>query len=644
MRHRTRAKALFVTTLTTVFVFSFAAKAFAAPADRTITQPLSGTAAPITLFDTGLQVCDDCVPDFLVSNFDQAGAGAQLSSTIGTKWTSDAQTKVSYDDSLLRQGSTLPTSDAFKSSNGSITATFNLDAFIGLVVRNNGDPVWHKTTTSISPHLSHDVVIPCELPPVGGPANVCDSGSLSFTVATFPVLPGLVSIDLNLSFDLQVTVDADGVTTVRKASVASGSAITPDHSFTFSPTTDTQSDSMLIACGQPAGNDLNYSLTDMGIHSSVAYALNFGIDIVADITALPDFTLHIPVASAPIGHTSVTLTAADGTADLGPVLPDLDPPTADPGGGSTHTYPGVEGSAVAFDGSASSDPHCGPPDLTWNFGDGSATATGTSPSHVYSEEGTYHGTLTATNGAGLTSSTPFTVTVDDAPLIANGHTIVAANPVSATVADFTDTDPTNTLGDPAQDPSDYTATIAWGDGGSSAGTIVPNGTGFDVTGTHTYSGANLGPQTLHIHICDVGGACADATSNLTVFEFLGHGGFVIGDGAAASAAHVTFWGAQWVPNNPVSGGPAPASFKGFADTTSTTPPACGGTFSAGPGNSANYAGALPSYMGVLVADSVAKHGNAIGGHIAHIVVVHTDAGYSNNPGHAGTGTEVTVFC
>jgi hypothetical protein len=129
-----------------------------------------------------------------------------------------------------------------------------------------------------------------------------------------------------------------------------------------------------------------------------------------------------------------------------------------------------------------------------------------------------------------------------------------------------------------------------------------------------------------------------------VFEFLGHGGFVVGDGAAAPGAHVTFWGAQWVPNNPVSGGSAPASFKGFADTTSTTPPACGGTFSGGPGNSASYAGALPSYMGVLVADSVAKHGNGIAGHIAHIVVVHTDAGYSNNPGHAGTGTEVTVFC
>jgi PKD repeat protein len=439
-------------------------------------------------------------------------------------------------------------------------------------------------------------------------------------------------------------VDGTGVTTVRKASVVSGSAITPDHSFTFSPTHDTQSDSMFIACTQPQGSDLNYGLTDMAVHNNVDYSLNFGIDVVADITALPDFTLHVDLGTAPLGHTTIAMTAADGTADLGPVLPDLDPPTADPGGGVTHTYSGVEGFSVAFDGSASSDPHCGPPALTWDFGDGSPTATGTSPSHIYSEEGTYHGTLTATNAAGLTDSTPFTVNVEDAPLIAHGHTIVAPNPVSATVADFIDTDPTNTPTDSNQDPSDYTATIDWGDGTSTPGTIVPNGTGFDVTGNHTYSGANLGPQTLHIHICDVGGACADATSNLTVFEFLDHGGFVIGDGSAAPGAPVTFWGAQWASKNALSGGPASPSFKGFADATSSTPATCGGTFSAGPGNSASFAGPLPSFMGVLVADSVSKHGSGIGGHIAHIVVVHTDPGYSNNPGHAGTGTEVAVFC
>jgi len=338
------------------------------------------------------------------------------------------------------------------------------------------------------------------------------------------------------------------------------------------------------------------------------------------------------------------LTAPDGAADFGPVQPDLDPPTADPGGDSTHSYNGVEGFGVTLDGSASSDPHCGPPSLSWDFGDGSAPDTGPSPTHAYSEEGTYHGTLTATNGAGLSASTPFTVVVADAPLIASGRTIVAPNPVGATVASFVDTDPTNTSTDPAQDPGDYSATIQWGDGGSSAGTIVPNGTGFDVTGTHTYAASGLGPQTLSIHICDVGGACADATSRLTVFELLDQGGFVIGDDSSATGAHVTFWGAQWHKANSLSGGGAPASFKGFASATSPEPVPCNGTFTAGPGNSANFDGQLPSFMGVIVSSSITKHGSSISGNVVHIVVVQTGGGTVSNPGHAGTGTEITQFC
>jgi PKD repeat protein len=270
--------------------------------------------------------------------------------------------------------------------------------------------------------------------------------------------------------------------------------------------------------------------------------------------------------------------------------------------------------------------------------------TGPAPQHTYAEEGTYTGTLTATNGAGLTASTPFTVDVSDAPLFATGRTFVAPNPVSATVASFVDSDTTNTVTDSNQDPTDYTATIDWGDGTTSAGTIVPNGVGFDVTGTHAYSASDLGPQTLMIHICDVGGACADATSNLTVFQFLGSGGFVIGDGAAGLGAPVTFWGAQWSARNPLSGGSAPAAFKGFANGVSPAPPACGGTFTAAPGNSASFSGPLPAFMGVLVATSATKQGSTITGTVGHIVVVQTDPGYSPNPGHPATGTEVAEFC
>jgi hypothetical protein len=49
-------------------------------------------------------------------------------------------------------------------------------------------------------------------------------------------------------------------------------------------------------------------------------------------------------------------------------------------------------------------------------------------------------------------------------------------------------------------------------------------------------------------------------------------------------------------------------------------------------------------MGVLVASSVTKAGSNISGNWGGIVVVKTDPGYAPNPGHAGTGKIVAVFC
>src|SRR5271166_1719573 len=62
------------------------------------------------------------------------------------------------------------------------------------------------------------------------------------------------------------------------------------------------------------------------------------------------------------------------------------------------------------------------------------------------------------------------------------------------------------------------------------------------------------------------------------------GSFVIGDGNASVGSSVTFWGAQWWKANTLSGGLAPASFKGFADTAGS-PPECGETWSTRPGDS-----------------------------------------------------------
>lgn len=86
------------------------------------------------------------------------------------------------------------------------------------------------------------------------------------------------------------------------------------------------------------------------------------------------------------------------------------------------------------------------------------------------------------------------------PLAANAKTLIAAAGVafSGTVATFTDAYPGGTVGD-------FAATINWGDGVTSAGTITTagNAAGFVVTGSHVY--AEAGTDKLVITITDTDG-------------------------------------------------------------------------------------------------------------------------------------------
>jgi hypothetical protein len=78
--------------------------------------------------------------------------------------------------------------------------------------------------------------------------------------------------------------------------------------------------------------------------------------------------------------------------------------------------------------------------------------------------------------------------------------------------------------------------------------------------------------------------------------------------------------------------------------TSTNPPACGGTWKTDPGNSAPPPATVPRTITVLVASAITKSGSVISGNIPKMVIVMTDPGYDSNPGHAGTGTVVSVSC
>jgi hypothetical protein len=295
----------------------------------------------------------------------------------------------------------------------------------------------------------------------------------------------------------------------------------------------------------------------------------------------------------------------------------------DPGG--SEALSDYQASINWGDGQSSSGSISGP------NGQGVFTVSG---NHTYAEESS-NSTIAVTlhHDTAPDASTTSTANVSDAPLTASYATpATSAQSFSGNTATFTDPGTDGTV-------NDYTATINWGDGQSSSGTVAANSSGgFNVSGTHTY--ASTGYFTVVTTINDVGGSTVSTSRTMLVYAFApGGGSFAIGDKNAAVGTSVTFWGAQWSKLNSLSGGAAPASFKGFAKSPTT--PARGTGWSTDPGNSAPPpAGPLPAYMAVTVASTATQSGSTISGDTVHIVVVQTKPGYQPDPGHPGTGTVV----
>jgi hypothetical protein len=177
-----------------------------------------------------------------------------------------------------------------------------------------------------------------------------------------------------------------------------------------------------------------------------------------------------------------------------------------------------------FSGQVATNPGCGgiertPPAPTIEWGDGQTSEgavdeTGFSiiGSHIYAEEGAFTGAVIYHNDCdrGTPYRVAFLANVADAPLTATGVPVSATAGAASTppVATFTDADPAGTA-------SDYTATVNWGDGSASAGTIIPApGGSFVVTGTHTYAAS--GTYATSIVVNDAGGASTTATNSANV--------------------------------------------------------------------------------------------------------------------------------
>ena len=210
---------------------------------------------------------------------------------------------------------------------------------------------------------------------------------------------------------------------------------------------------------------------------------------------------------------AVTCTAQSlgGTAvETVTIKRDTTPPLVVPAG----PYSGAEGTAVALNGSASSDATSGIASSGWHSANPLLFAQGVDPaSFVPADDGAYPVTLTATDMAGneATATTSVTV-VNAAPVVDAGANRTAGEGEPFALA--------ATFNDPGTRDT-HTATIAWGDGTEAVTAAVaeapfgpPGSTaGLDGTASATHVFADDGPHTVTVCVTDdEGGAHCDDTT------------------------------------------------------------------------------------------------------------------------------------
>ncbi|MBL3535639.1 MAG: PKD domain-containing protein, partial [gamma proteobacterium endosymbiont of Lamellibrachia anaximandri] len=153
-----------------------------------------------------------------------------------------------------------------------------------------------------------------------------------------------------------------------------------------------------------------------------------------------------------------------------------------------------EGDTANFSGSFSDPGSVDTHTIEWNFGDGSATVSGSlTPSHTYAEDGVYTVTLTITDKDGGANTDILTVTVNNAaPIVEAGPNQggTPGDPIALVPATFTDAGVEDT----------HTATIDWGDGATDAGTVTQGAGSGSVAGSHAY--AADGNYTVTVMVTD----------------------------------------------------------------------------------------------------------------------------------------------
>lgn len=314
--------------------------------------------------------------------------------------------------------------------------------------------------------------------------------------------------DVKVGFGGQLFV-SDGNNSVEAfAPGASGNA-TPTQSISGSATNLTEVDDLAV---DPTG--MVY-VTNFGASGVVAFAPGAtGNATPAAVISGSNTTLAEPEGVAlaePVSGASMTTQVQSSSISLGATTQD----SATLSGGSSPT------GAIVFNLYGPNDAQCtGAPAFTSSPIPVTGNATYPSPAFMPTAAGTYSWVAEYSGDA---SNPPITTAcTDPAESVTVGGTATDP-PINASYngptrsgvslcdgfATFTDPDPT------AQ-ASDYSASIDWGDGTSSAATIILGAKGqfFEVRGCHTYAGA--GSYSASIQITDVDNFSNTTSQDITI--------------------------------------------------------------------------------------------------------------------------------
>jgi hypothetical protein len=205
----------------------------------------------------------------------------------------------------------------------------------------------------------------------------------------------------------------------------------------------------------------------------------------------------LPINDAPLNGTGLSLAATEGTTFTGTVASFTD---ADPNGAASDYTASIvwgDGTTTTADSITASG--------------GGFVVVGT---HAYIEDGSFTVSVVVHDAGGASATSQSTATVSE-PALALTAVTVNGNELSSlsnvTVATFTH-------GSGIEPASGFSATIDWGDGATSAGTIALSGTTYSVVGTHTYN--DEGKFAIHVTVTDESTSATMATTATLLEELL----------------------------------------------------------------------------------------------------------------------------